>query len=124
MRPLFLLLLLLALHNCSLKAAVEETTPFLLQLNKPALIDFYLEQQNKGLKGKDLKKIAAIGIRVKKWVAYHGFSINLSNDLKQYEKIIPCGIKEKGITSMQDMGVKDFSNIDETIISKFLNFFP
>ncbi|MFL2910972.1 MAG: hypothetical protein ACJZ70_10575 [Limisphaerales bacterium] len=56
MRPLFLLLLLLALHNCSLKAAVEETTPFLLQLNKPALVDFYLEQQNKGLTGKDLKK--------------------------------------------------------------------
>ena len=57
MRPLFLLLLLLTLHNCSLKAAVEETTPFLLQLNKPALVDFYLEQQNKGLTGKDLKKV-------------------------------------------------------------------
>ena len=57
MRPLFLLLLLLVLHNCSLKAVVEETAPFLLQLNKPALVDFYLEQQNKGLKGNDLKKV-------------------------------------------------------------------
>ena len=56
MRPLFLLLLLLVLHNCSLKAVVEETAPFLLQLNKPALVDFYLEQQNKGLTGKALKK--------------------------------------------------------------------
>ena len=57
MRPLFLLLLLLILHNCSLKAAVEEKTPFLLQLNKPALVDFYLEQKNRGLTGKDLKKV-------------------------------------------------------------------
>ena len=41
------------------------------------------------------EKVAAIGIKVKKWIAYHGFSINISNDLKKYEKIIPCGIKKK-----------------------------
>jgi len=111
----------------NIKKLVNNLEKCIIDILKNYKISSQKDSKNIGIwvhKGKDLKKIAAIGIRVKKWVAYHGFSINLSNDLKQYEKIIPCGIKEKGITSMQDMGVKDFSNIDEIIISKFLNFFP
>ena len=46
------------------------------------------------------KKIAAIGIRVSRWVAYHGCSINISNNLNQYLKIIPCGLDNKKITSI------------------------
>ena len=46
------------------------------------------------------KKIAAIGIRVSRWVAYHGCSINISNDLNQYLKIIPCGLNNKKVTSI------------------------
>ena len=46
------------------------------------------------------KKIAAIGIRVSRWVAYHGCSINISNNLSQYLKIIPCGLSNKQITSV------------------------
>ena len=48
----------------------------------------------------DIKKIAAIGIRVKKWIAFHGFSINYSNSLEEYKKIIPCGIKDRGIANI------------------------
>ena len=47
-----------------------------------------------------IKKIAAIGIRVKKWIAFHGFSINYSNSLKEYKKIVPCGIRDKGIINI------------------------
>ena len=47
-----------------------------------------------------IKKIAAIGIRVKKWIAFHGFSINYSNSLEEYKKIIPCGISDKGIINI------------------------
>ena len=46
------------------------------------------------------KKIAAIGIRVSRWIAYHGCSINISNNLNQYLKIIPCGLDNKKVTSV------------------------
>jgi len=69
------------------------------------------------------KKIAAIGIRVKRWIAYHGFSLNVSNDLKMYKNIIPCGIRDKGITSLKDIGVKEYSDINKVITKQFLNIF-
>ena len=72
---------------------------------------------------KEVKKIAAIGIKVKKWIAYHGFSINVSNDLKEYQKIIPCGLKNKKVTSIRNLGIDNFKNIDDIIINKFLNTF-
>jgi len=69
------------------------------------------------------EKIAAIGVRVKKWIAYHGFSINVNNDLSLYNKIIPCGIKDKEITSLEKLGVKNYNNIDDVITKNFLNTF-
>ena len=51
----------------------------------------------------EIKKIAAIGIRVKKWIAFHGFSINYSNSLDEYKKIIPCGINDKGIININNI---------------------
>ena len=50
-----------------------------------------------------IKKIAAIGIRVKKWIAFHGFSINYSNSLEEYKKIVPCGIHDKGIINITNI---------------------
>ena len=57
------------------------------------------DKKNIGIWVKD-KKIAAIGIRVSRWVAYHGCSINISNNLNQYLKIIPCGLSNKRVTSV------------------------
>lgn len=54
------------------------------------------------------KKIAAIGIRVRQWVTYHGIAINVNPDLSHYNGIVPCGISEFGVTSLADMG-KDVS---------------
>ena len=68
-------------------------------------------------------KIASIGIRVKKWIAYHGFSINVSNDLSKYKGIVPCGLEDKRITSLKQMGINNYNNIEEIIIKKFLNTF-
>ena len=50
------------------------------------------------------KKIAAIGVRVKKWVTYHGVAVNISPDLKKFDGIVPCGLKDFGVTSMEALG--------------------
>ena len=60
------------------------------------------DKKNIGIWVKD-KKIAAIGIRVSRWVAYHGCSINISNNLNQYLKIIPCGLDNKKVTSISEL---------------------
>ena len=57
------------------------------------------DKKNIGIWVKE-KKIAAIGLRVSRWVAFHGFSINISNNLKEYLKIVPCGLDNKKVTSV------------------------
>jgi len=89
-------------------------------------INSYADKKNIGIwvdDKKKSKKIAAIGIRVKKWIAFHGFSINISNDLSLYKNIIPCGIKNMKVTSLKDLGIKKFSNIDYIIKKSFLDSF-
>ena len=66
------------------------------------------------------KKIAAIGIKVSRWVAYHGCSINVSNDLNEYLKIVPCGLSNKKITSFEDLGVKKIVNLNKNIEKIFI----
>ena len=70
-----------------------------------------------------IKKIAAIGIRVRKWIAYHGFSINVSNNLKFYESIIPCGIIDRGIINIKSINKKNYKDINKVIIKNFNYFF-
>ena len=67
------------------------------------------------------KKVAAIGVRVKKWVAYHGFSINISTNLEKYRAIIPCGIKNKDVTSLKEISNQDYKNLSDKIIENFLS---
>lgn len=74
-------------------------------------------------KNNELYKIAAIGIKVRKWIAYHGFAINVSNDLTKYNAIIPCGIKNRKITSLNVLGIKKYKEINNIIIARFLNTF-
>jgi len=86
-------------------------------------INSFADRKNIGIwykKNKKIEKVAAIGIKVKKWIAFHGFSINICNDLKKYEKIIPCGIKEKKITNLVKIKNQDYKTINEILIKKFL----
>ena len=71
----------------------------LIQFLRSYKIKANADRKNIGIWVND-KKIAAIGIRVSRWVAYHGCSINISNNLDQYLKIIPCGLSNKKITSI------------------------
>ena len=70
---------------------------------------------------KNIKKVAAIGVRVSKWIAYHGFSININNDLKKYNAIIPCGIRDKGITTLKKICNQDYKKLDEKLIENFIS---
>ena len=69
----------------------------------------------------EVKKIAAIGIRVSKWIAYHGFAININNDLENYKKIIPCGISDKGVTNLKNILDQDYSNLNDILIKNFIS---
>ncbi len=63
------------------------------------------------------EKIAAIGIKIKKWVSYHGIAININPDLAAFDIIVPCGIKEFGVTSLEKLQKLENKNIN-TIIKK------
>jgi lipoyl(octanoyl) transferase len=69
-------------------------------------------------------KIAALGIRVRQWVSYHGIAINVHPDLSHYAGIIPCGISEHGVTSLHDLGVKaTMQEVDSVLQSQFEKIF-
>ena len=68
----------------------------------------------------ELEKIGAIGVRISKWIAYHGFSINICNDLDPYRKIIPCGILDRGISSLEKIKKQNYDTISEVLTKKFI----
>jgi lipoyl(octanoyl) transferase len=65
------------------------------------------------------KKVAAIGIRIRKWVTFHGICINVNPDLSHYAGIVPCGIREFGVTSLEKLGVRaSMADVDEVLRRK------
>ena len=87
-------------------------------------INTFTDKNNVGVWYKDktkIKKIAAIGVRVSKWIAYHGFSLNINNDLKKYKSIIPCGIKDKGITNLMEIKNQNYEEIEDILINIFIS---
>jgi lipoyl(octanoyl) transferase len=69
-------------------------------------------------------KIAAVGIRVSKWISYHGIAINISPDLSYFKKIIPCGIQDLGVTSTAELGKNiSLEEFDKILIQKFHEVF-
>ena len=86
-------------------------------------IETFADKENIGIWYNDnnkIKKIAAIGVRVSKWIAYHGFSININNDLKKYDAIIPCGIKDKGITNLKKIKDQNYAELGDILIENFI----
>tara|TARA_Y100001970_G_C14189807_1_gene834677 strand:+ start:54 stop:683 length:630 start_codon:yes stop_codon:yes gene_type:complete len=86
-------------------------------------IESHADRENIGIwfnnKGK-LEKVAAIGIRISNWIAYHGFCLNIRNDLEPYKKIIPCGISDKKVTNLTKISKAKFDKIDEILVDKFI----
>ena len=87
-------------------------------------IDSFADKENIGIwsnNNSKIKKIAAIGIRVSKWIAYHGFSININNDLEKYNSIIPCGISDKGVTNLKKINNQNYELIGDKIVENFIS---
>ena len=100
---------------------IEKT---IIQTLKFYKIETFPDKDNIGIWHKynnEVKKVAAIGIRVSKWIAYHGFAININNDLENYKKIIPCGISDKGVTSLKNILDQDYSNLNDILITNFIS---
>ena len=82
----------------------------------------WIKRQNK--QTEKIDKIDAVGIRISRWIAYHGISININPDLSKYDGIIPCGVTQGGVTSLADLGVKiSMDDFDSIIASKFEQLF-
>ena len=70
------------------------------------------------------EKIAAIGVRLKKWITFHGLSINVDPDLSHFDGIVPCGIKEHGVTSLVDLGLPvSITDLDVALTKSFSKVF-
>mgnify|MGYP001177512377 CR=1 FL=1 len=83
----------------------------------------FSDRKNVGIWIKDdnkTKKIGAIGIKIRKWIAFHGFSLNINNSLNEYRKIIPCGIKSKDITCLKLIKDQNYKKIKKDIVSNFI----
>ena len=86
-------------------------------------IETFADKKNIGIwynYNQQIKKIAAIGVRVSKWIAYHGFSINIKNDLKRYEAIIPCGIEDKGVTNLKEIKDLNYKELGNKLVENFI----
>ena len=100
--------------------SIEKT---IIQTLRYFKIETFSDKDNIGIwhkENNELNKVAAIGVRVSKWIAYHGFSININNNLEQYKKIIPCGISDKGVTNLKKIKDQDYFNLENILIKNFI----
>ena len=70
-------------------------------------------------------KIAAIGVKLRRWVSFHGISINVEPDLTHFSGIVPCGIRDHGVTSLVDLGLPvTMADLDAALMQTFPRYFP
>ena len=102
--------------------AIEKT---IIDTLKDYNINSFADRKNIGIwfkhKSGKIDKVAAIGIKVKNWIAYHGFAINISNKLEVYKKIIPCGIRDRGVTNLNKIKKQNYKKIENILIKNFLS---
>ena len=87
-------------------------------------INAYADRKNIGIwikQRKTKKKVAAIGIRIKKWIAYHGFSININTDINKFKKIVPCGINNCTLTNLYLIKKQSYKNFGGKLIKNLIN---
>jgi lipoyl(octanoyl) transferase len=82
----------------------------------------WVARPEKGAQVED--KIAAIGIRIRHWISFHGVSINIAPDLSHYDGIVACGVRDQGVTSLTDLGQnRSMAEVDQALAATFSNHF-
>ena len=90
---------------------------------RPGRVGVWVERRQSGAPPRE-DKIAAIGVRVSRWVSFHGVSLNVDPDLGHYAGIVPCGIAEHGVTSLLDLGcTASMDEVDAALRSAFEQIF-
>ncbi len=85
-------------------------------------IGVWVPRPDKGFSRAD--KIAAIGVRVSRWVSFHGMALNVAPDLSHYGGIVPCGISDQGVTSLEDLGhIVSLPEVDMVLRARFEDIF-
>ena len=90
---------------------------------RPGRVGVWVERRQPGIAPRE-DKIAAIGVRVSRWVSFHGISLNVEPELSDYAGIVPCGIAEHGVTSLLDLGcIASMDEVDAALRSSFQEIF-
>jgi len=113
----------LSKRNKDIRKFVNLIEKVIIESLKKYNICSFSDRKNIGIWTKDknkIKKIGAIGIRIKNWIAFHGFSLNINNSLSEYKKIIPCGIKDKDVTNLRLIKNQSYKKIKDEIIFNFI----
>ncbi len=111
-------------RNKDIRKFITKIETSIIKSLKELNINSNSDRKNIGIwykSNKNIYKIGAIGIRVKKWIAYHGFSININNELNQYKKIIPCGIEDKGVTNLVKIKNQDYKKLNFILEKNLIN---
>ena len=94
------------------KTIIESLSEFNIKsFGDPKNIGIWVNDKN------NIQKVAAIGLRISKWIVYHGFAININNDLTKYQNIIPCGISDKGVTNLKNINNQKYNILGDIIVN-------
>ena len=121
---IFYIVLDLRKRNRDIRRLIEIIETTIIETLKSYNIKTFPDRKNVGVWYKNnnsIEKVAAIGIKVKKWIAYHGFALNISNNINEYNKIIPCGITNRKITNLNIIKKQNYKSIEKILIKRFLS---
>ena len=126
-RIIYLMLNLKKRNRCDIRLYIKDLSNWIINVLKHFNIVGEFKEDRIGIwvnNNSVEEKIAAFGIRLRKWVTYHGIALNVSPNLSHYKGIIPCGLQNYGVTSMEKLGVEvSFSELNDTLKQEFYKIF-
>ena len=125
-QKIFYFVINLSKRDKDIRKFINNIEKIIMKTLKEYKIESFADRKNVGIwvkKKNKILKIAAIGVKIRKWIAYHGFSVNINNDLQKYNKIIPCGIKKRGLTNLSKIKKQSYKTFEKRLIKNFFKIF-